>query len=88
MEVIMRTQVTIGQYQFWELWARYLRDMSMDYLWFLNDLKLITACQFDLRKCHSMATTLVKIYDDFLKGFDTGHFVGAVLIDLQKAFNK
>ncbi len=54
---------------------------------FLNDLKLITACQSGFRKCHSMATALVKIYDDFLKGFDSGNFVGAVFIDLRKAFD-
>ncbi len=28
-----------------------------------------------------------KIYDDFLKGFDNGKFVGAVFIDLRKAFD-
>ncbi len=28
-----------------------------------------------------------KIYDDFLKGFDNGHFVGAVFIDMRKVFD-
>ncbi len=32
--------------------------------YFLKYLKLITACQSGFRKCHSMATALVKIYDD------------------------
>ncbi len=53
----------------------------------MNDLNLITACQSGFRKCHSMATALVKIYDDFLKGFDNGNFVGVVFIDLRKAFD-
>ncbi len=33
-----------------------------------------------------MVTALVKIYD-FLKGFDNENFVGAVFIDLRKAFD-
>ncbi len=53
----------------------------------MNDLNLITACQSGFRKCYSTATALVKIYDDFLKGFDNGHFVGAVFIDLRKVFD-
>ncbi len=48
---------------------------------------LITAFQSGFMKCFSIATYLVKIYDDFLKGFDTGYFVGALFNDLQKAFN-
>ncbi len=63
---------------------RYVHGLRYD---FLNDLKLITTCQSGFRKCHSTATALVKIYDYFRKGFDTGHFVGAVFIDLRKAFN-
>ncbi len=55
---------------------------------FLNDLNLITACQSGFRKWYSMARALVKIYDDFLKGFDNGTFVRAVFIDLRKAFDK
>ncbi len=50
---------------------RYFLGLLCD---FLNDLNLITACQ----SCHSTATALVKIYNDFLKGFDNENFVGAV----------
>ncbi len=60
---------------------RYVHGLLYD---FFNDLNLITA---GCRKCHSTATALIKIYDDFLKGFDNGNFVGAVFIDLRKAFD-
>ncbi len=53
----------------------------------MNDLNLITTCQSGFRKCHTTATALVKIYDDFLKGFDNGNFVGAAFIDLRKVFD-
>lgn len=63
---------------------RYVHGVLYDYL---NNLKLITACQSGFRKFHSTATALLKIYDQFLKGFDSGKFVGAVFIDLRKAFD-
>ncbi len=53
----------------------------------MNDLNLITTYQLSFRKCYSNATALVKIYDDFLNWLDTGNFIWAVSIDLQKAFN-
>ncbi len=60
----------------------------MDYcMIFLNDLNLIIACQSGFRKCHSTATASVKIYDDILKGFDNENILGAVFIDLIKAFD-
>ncbi len=56
---------------------RYVHGLLYD---FLNDCNLITACQSGFRKYHSMATALVKIYDDFLKGFDSGNCVGLFLL--------
>ncbi len=53
----------------------------------LNDLNLSTACQSGFRKCQSMATALVKIYNDFLKWVDNGNFVRIVFIDLRRAFD-
>ncbi len=62
---------------------RYVHGLLYDVL---NDFNLITACQSGFRKCHSMATALVKI-SDFLKGCDNGNIVGALFIDTVKAFD-
>ena len=63
---------------------RYVHDHLYTYL---DRLKLITSCQSGFRKLHSTVTALIKIYDKFLQSFDTGNFVGAVFIDLRKAFD-
>ncbi len=62
--------------------------MSMDCMIFFNDLDLIQLVNWSgFRKCHSTATALLKIYDDFLKGFDNQNFVWTVFINLRKVFD-
>ncbi len=63
---------------------RHVHDLLYKYL---DHLKLITSCQSGFRKFHSTATALIKIYDKFLQGFDSGKFIGAVFVDLRKAFD-
>ena len=47
---------------------------------------MISSEQSDFRLKHSILTTLLEV-SDYLKNMDAGHFIGAVFLDLKKAFD-
>ena len=54
---------------------------------YLNENNLLASSQSGFRALHSTITALLKCIDDWYSGLDQGKYVGAVFIDLRKAFD-
>ena len=54
---------------------------------FLKKYDLIHSLQSGFRKSHSCCTALINLIDNWLKDVDEGKYVGAVFLDLRKAFD-
>jgi len=54
---------------------------------FLKKHDLIHSLQSGFRKPHSCCTALINLIDNWLKDVDEGKYVGAVFLDLRKAFD-
>jgi hypothetical protein len=54
---------------------------------FLNSFNCLNEYQFGFRSKHSTCHALISITKKIKKALDTGHYVGGVFIDLQKAFD-
>ena len=54
---------------------------------FLTNHSLLCTCQSAFRKCHSCQTGLTKLVDSWYTALNNGDLVGAVMIDLRKAFD-
>ena len=67
-----------------KLLERIVHDQFHDYLTYHN---MFSSEQSGFRPKHSTLTTLLEVSDYILKNMDTGHFVGAVFLDLKKAFD-
>ena len=67
-----------------KLLERIVHDQFHDYLTYHN---MFSSKQSGFRPKHSTLTTLLEVSDYILKNMDAGHFVGAVFLDLKKAFD-
>ena len=67
-----------------KLLERIVHDQFHDYLTYHN---MFSSEQSGFRPKHSTLTTLLEVSDCILKNMDAGHFVGAVFLDLKKAFD-
>ena len=67
-----------------KLLERIVHDQFHDYLTYHN---MFSSAQSGFRPKHSTLTTLLEVSDFILKIMDAGHFVGAVFLDLKKAFD-
>ena len=54
---------------------------------FLNEYNLLHKSQSSFRKHHSCNTALLSLLDKWLKSIDKGELVGAIFLDLRKAFD-
>ena len=67
-----------------KLLERIIHDQFHDYRTYHN---MFSSEQSGFRPKHSILTTLLEVSDYILKNMDAGHFVGAVFLDLKKAFD-
>ena len=63
------------------------RHISTQLLSFLTKHNVIESNQSGFRKSHSCCTALINLIDKGLKDVDDGKYVGAVFLDLKKAFD-
>ena len=63
------------------------RHISTQLLSFLTKHNVIESNQSGFRKSHSCCTALINLIDKWLKDVDDGKYVGAVFLDLKKAFD-
>ena len=63
------------------------RHLANQIQYFLNKYNLIHDMQSGFRKNHSCHTALTHLIDTWLKDVDSGNYVGAVFLDLRKAFD-
>ena len=54
---------------------------------YLNKYKLLYEAQSGFRKHHSCQTALIELINDWLSHIDKGNIVGAIFLDLRKAFD-
>ncbi len=55
---------------------------------YLNHYNLLSKSQSGFRKNHSCETALVSMLDKWIKALNEGKFVGVIMIDFRKAFDK
>ena len=63
------------------------RHISTTLIDFLDKHKLIYECQSGFRRNHSCQTSLTKMVDNWFTAMNNNEIVGAVLLDLSKAFD-
>ena len=63
------------------------RHISTKLLSFLTKHNVIESIQSGFRKSHSCCTALINLIDKWLKDVDGGKYVGAIVLDLKKAFD-
>ena len=67
-----------------KIYERHIADQIYS---FLKKYELLYANQSGFRNLHSCCTALVKMIDCWLKDVDEGKYVGALFLDLKKAFD-
>ena len=63
------------------------KAVHKQYLTFLKEVKLLTDCQYGYRSGRSTSLATIQFTDDIRKEVDQGNLVGAIFIDLSKAFD-
>ena len=64
------------------------RHVAKSYLGYLTSNNLIHRNQSAYRPHHSCETAVLNLTDNWLKAMDSRKFVGSVLLDLSKAFDR